>query len=368
MNMPNESSSAEANVAPNNGSSFMKYFKKKKSGPNNNGSKDSSDDSSSASSSAYPYLTERECSFKVGVAEDRNKKCRRTMEDAHTIIYNFEHTPDTGYFAVFDGHAGHATADWCSKKMHVFVENWVAKCQSSSAEQKPFTVSHALGSAFAEADGQIGKLNLQNSGCTAAVAVLRWENSEGTTSSTSLPHSESQNSLPKSASPPSPSSSPSPSASFSTNRRRKLYVANVGDTRVILCRGGQALRLTYDHKGTDSHESRRICNQGGIMMNNRVNGVLAVTRSLGDSYMKDLVTGAPYTTETELCPEDEFIIVACDGLWDVCEDHTAVQLIRHEQDPTRASKILVDHALQNFSSDNLTCMVIRLKSTEEINL
>jgi len=44
-------------------------------------------------------------------------------------------------------------------------------------------------------------------------------------------------------------------------------------------------------------------------------GVLAVTRALGDSYMKELVTGHPYTTETVLQPEaDEFIILACDGV------------------------------------------------------
>lgn len=50
-------------------------------------------------------------------------------------------------------------------------------------------------------------------------------------------------------------------------------------------------------------------------MNNRVNGVLAVTRALGDAYMKDLVTGHPYTTETVIQPDiDEFLILACDGV------------------------------------------------------
>jgi protein phosphatase PTC1 len=49
-------------------------------------------------------------------------------------------------------------------------------------------------------------------------------------------------------------------------------------------------------------------------MSGRVNGVLAVTRSLGDSSMKEFVVGAPYTTETELCEEDEVLILACDGV------------------------------------------------------
>lgn len=49
-------------------------------------------------------------------------------------------------------------------------------------------------------------------------------------------------------------------------------------------------------------------------MNSRVNGVLAVTRSLGDSAMKEFVVGSPYTTETVLGSEDDFLIIACDGV------------------------------------------------------
>ena len=55
--------------------------------------------------------------------------------------------------------------------------------------------------------------------------------------------------------------------------RKVLYAANAGDARAVLCRGGEALRLTYDHKGSDPQETRRIQSAGGFMMNNRVNGV-----------------------------------------------------------------------------------------------
>ncbi len=100
-----------------------------------------------------------------------------------------------------------------------------------------------------------------------------------------------------------------------------------------LSRGGKAVRLTYDHKGSDAQEAKRITDAGGFVMNNRVNGrielgaalarpltahratgVLAVTRSLGDSSMKEFVVGSPYTTETALDEDDEFLIVACDGV------------------------------------------------------
>jgi protein phosphatase PTC1 len=74
------------------------------------------------------------------------------------------------------------------------------------------------------------------------------------------------------------------------------------------------VRLTYDHKGSDKQEAKRITDAGGFVMSGRVNGVLAVTRSLGDSSMKEFVVGSPYTTETQLCDDDEFLILACDGV------------------------------------------------------
>jgi len=80
--------------------------------------------------------------------------------------------------------------------------------------------------------------------------------------------------------------------------------------------------------------------------------------------MKDLVTGHPYTTETVLRDNaDEFLILACDGLWDVCSDQEAVDLVRHVPDPQEASEMLVDYALSRFSSDNLSCMIVRFDPT-----
>lgn len=111
-----------------------------------------------------------------------------------------------------------------------------------------------------------------------------------------------------------------------SNARRVLYCANAGDARGVLCRSGKAVRLTYDHKGSDKQEAKRIVEAGGFVMSGRVNGVLAVTRSLGDSSMKEFVVGAPYTTETELCSEDEFLILACDGVGHVLPLRSIVNL------------------------------------------
>lgn len=294
--------------------------------------------------------------FRVGVWEDRNKKCRRTMEDTHAFLYNFLDTPvtdgttskdksekddadgssqevvesDNGYFAIFDGHAGTFAADWCGKKLHIILEDMIRKNPS-------VPIPELLDQTFTTVDSQLEKLPLKNSGCTAAIAVLRWEervpNDRSTAhlqaaalaaaSKVSKPQDASLSEKGNDASlapvegtvQTAPSDVPGAKPKRPAVRQRVLYTANVGDARIILCRGGKALRLSYDHKGSDENEGKRITNAGGLILNNRVNGVLAVTRALGDAYMKDLVTGHPYTTETVIQPDlDEFMIIACDGV------------------------------------------------------
>jgi len=143
--------------------------------------------------------------------------------------------------------------------------------------------------------------------------------------------------------------------------RRVLYTANAGDARAVLCRAGKAVRLSYDHKGSDKQEAKRITDAGGFVMSGRVNGVLAVTRSLGDSSMKEFVVGAPYTTETELCDDDEFLVLACDGLWDVANDQSVIDLVREIPDAQAASSKLLKHALSHHTTDNVTVVVVRFK-------
>lgn len=314
--------------------------------------------------------------FRVGVTEDKNKKCRRTMEDTHAYLYNFLSTPapsivsdaesissskksqlskdgqestsslapsasnsshvvetDNGYFAIFDGHAGTFAADWCGKKLHVLLEDMIRSNPSTP-------IPELLDQTFTSVDQQLDKLPLKNSGCTAICAVLRWEdripNSQSATGSTAIApaaaaaaqaanaptNGETKSEIQQLSSPPSKApvtglapTTPIAKLKNSATRQRVLYTANVGDARIVLCRNGKALRLSYDHKGSDENEGKRISNAGGLILNNRVNGVLAVTRALGDAYMKDLVTGHPYTTETVIQPDiDEFLILACDGV------------------------------------------------------
>lgn len=261
--------------------------------------------------------------FHVGVSEDRNQGWRNTMEDTHSYVYDFqgvryansatddsvkasspviEHVyaeTDNGYAAIFDGHAGSASAEWCGKNVHVILQRLM--------EENPTTnIPILLDRAFTEADDTMKDLGMY-SGCTAVVGVLRWEDRIGPITpavdaddATKAKHDEGKNAA---------------GEHVSKSRQRILYTANVGDARAVLCRDGKALRLSYDHKASDANERKRINDAGGLVVGNRVNGVLAVTRALGDSYLKPFVTGHPFTTETQIQPDtDEFLILACDGV------------------------------------------------------
>jgi protein phosphatase PTC1 len=270
------------------------------------------------------------------------------MEDTHAYLYNFLGTPaptapdingndppgassesqasdvssnvvetDNGYFSIFDGHAGTFAAEWCGKKLHLILEDIMRKNPNTP-------VPELLDQTFTSVDQQLEKLPLKNSGCTAVIAVLRWEDrvpsTQSATGSAAIASAAAAGRNDANAHSNDTPTQESPSVSIpklqrKAQRQRVLYTANVGDARIVLCRNGKALRLSYDHKGSDENEGKRIANAGGLILNNRVNGVLAVTRALGDAYLKDLVTGHPYTTETVIQPDaDEFIILACDGV------------------------------------------------------
>ena len=79
-----------------------------------------------------------------------------------------------------------------------------------------------------------------------------------------------------------------------------LYVANAGDARAVICVKNQAVRLTYDHKPTDPEELERIRCLGGFVHNCRTNGLLAVSRALGDKDSQPYVTYSPYINKVSL--------------------------------------------------------------------
>lgn len=96
---------------------------------------------------------------------------------------------------------------------------------------------------------------------------------------------------------------------------RRLWVANAGDARAVLCRNSKGIRLSYDHKPTDEAERQRVLDAGGIIIRNRLGAFLAVSRAFGDTSLKEHgLTAEPFITETVLSSEDTHLILACDGV------------------------------------------------------
>ncbi|GAY44409.1 hypothetical protein CUMW_081950 [Citrus unshiu] len=147
----------------------------------------------------------------------------------------------------------------------------------------------------------------------------------------------------------------------------RLLVANVGDSRAVICRGGNAIAVSRDHKPDQTDERQRIEDAGGFVMwagTWRVGGVLAVSRAFGDRLLKQYVVADPEIQEEVIDSSLEFLILASDGLWDVVTNEEAVAMIKPIQDPEEAAKRLMQEAYQRGSADNITCVVVRFLANQ----
>jgi len=149
---------------------------------------------------------------------------------------------------------------------------------------------------------------------------------------------------------------------------RNMIIANAGDCRAVLGRRGRAIEMSKDQKPNCISERLRIEKLGGVVYDGYLNGQLSVSRALGDWHMKGPKGSAcPLSAEPELqeillTEDDEFLIMGCDGLWDVMSNQGAVTMARKElmihNDPQRCSRELVREALKRNSCDNLTVIVV----------
>lgn len=182
---------------------------------------------------------------------------------------------------------------------------------------------------------------------------------------------------------------------------RRLFAANVGDSRVVLCRsGGQCVELTSDHKPSRPDEAARVRAAGGFILHKRVMGELAITRAFGDKSFKmgikamleeeaeelagangsteakdlnaPLVSAEPEIASMVLSHNDEFLLLACDGLFDVFRSQDAIalarqELIAHRGEPAEVARILSDQAIRvRRSRDNVSILIIVLRPFWEL--
>ena len=219
---------------------------------------------------------------------------RVDMEDSHCAALSIDKLPKWSFFAVFDGHAGAKVAEYSSQNLlgeimkHEKVQEIVENINNGRCTVEKYElVEKAIKEAFLNLDHKMREFTetkdgFDRSGSTSVCVLI------------------------------------SPT---------HYYFINCGDSRALLCRKGKVHFATADHKPNNPKERERIQNAGGSVMIQRVNGSLAVSRALGDYDYKNVNNKGP--TEQLVSPEpditaiprinkeDEFLILACDGIFDV---------------------------------------------------
>ncbi|KAG5680583.1 hypothetical protein PVAND_010080 [Polypedilum vanderplanki] len=238
-------------------------------------------------------LSEPVTAKETAICQDDNYKVgsscmqgwRTSMEDAHSHILSLPDDPSTAWFSVFDGHGGGIVAKYASKHLHKYV---------IQRPEFPDDIPVALMQGFLDIDTAMqndDQMKEQMAGSTAVCCLIR---------------------------------------------ENKLYCANSGDSRAIACRNGQLVTLSNDHKPNLPEEMERIYNAGGWVEFNRVNGNLALSRALGDflfkrnhliSAEKQIVTALPEVTVHDLSEEWDFIVLGCDGIWDVLTNQAVINFV-----------------------------------------
>ncbi|XP_008945570.1 PREDICTED: protein phosphatase 1L [Merops nubicus] len=154
---------------------------------------------------------------------------------------------------------------------------------------------------------------------------------------------------------------------------KELTVANVGDSRGVLCdKDGNAIPLSHDHKPYQLKERKRIKRAGGFISFNgswRVQGILAMSRSLGDYPLKNLNVVIPdpdiLTFDLDKL-QPEFMILASDGLWDAFSNEEAVRFIKERLDePHFGAKSIVLQSFYRGCPDNITVMVVKFRNSSK---
>ncbi|GMH03010.1 hypothetical protein Nepgr_004849 [Nepenthes gracilis] len=241
-------------------------------------------------------------------------KANHPMEDYHVAKFTQNHGHELGLFAIFDGHLGDSVPAYLQK--HLF---------ANILKEEEFWTnpSSSIAKAYERTDRAIlsHSPDLGRGGSTAVTAILI----DG----------------------------------------QKLFVANVGDSRAILSRRGQAVQMTTDHEPNTERDS--IVNRGGFVSNMpgdvaRVNGQLAVSRAFGDKNLKSHLRSDPDIKHADIGPDTDLMILASDGLWKVMANQEAVDIARKIKDPLKAAKQLATEAQNRDSKDDISCIVVRFRA------
>ncbi|CAH9108442.1 unnamed protein product [Cuscuta europaea] len=201
----------------------------------------------------------------VGVFSVKGRK--KLMEDSHKIV-SFPRAKK-GFFGVYDGHGGSKAAEFVTENLHSNILEILKTRHGSSAAKE-----EAIKDGYLKTDRQFLEMGICSGVCCVTALI------EGD----------------------------------------EIIVSNLGDCRAVLSRGGSAEVLTKDHRAGQEDEKKRIEDKGGYVEIYggawRVHGVLSVSRSIGDSHLKDWVVAEPETKRMPITSDMQYLVLASDGLWD----------------------------------------------------
>jgi len=141
--------------------------------------------------------------------------------------------------------------------------------------------------------------------------------------------------------------------------------ANAGDCQIVVGEGSDAITLTGGHKPDVPEERARIEAQGGIVVTldvARVQGSLSMSRALGDAALKPFITAEPRVVEGTFGRRNDFVVIACDGLWDTVSPDEALALVRKSRNVQEGADMLCALAMAKGSTDNITVIVLDTRS------
>ncbi|CAH2058649.1 unnamed protein product [Thlaspi arvense] len=248
---------------------------------------------------------------------------RGPMEDRYFAAVD----PDEGahkkaFFGVFDGHGGSKAAEFAAVNLGNNIEAAMAAERSG---EEGYSLERAIRDGYIKTDEDFLKEGSRGGACCVTALISKGE----------------------------------------------LAVSNAGDCRAVISRGGAAEALTTDHNPSQANEFKRIEALGGYVdcCNGvwRIQGTLAVSRGIGDRYLKEWVIAEPETRTLQIKPEFEFLILASDGLWDKVTNQEAVDVVRpycvgvEKPKTLSACKKLAELSCKRGCLDDISLIIIQLQ-------
>lgn len=273
------------------------------------------------------------------------------MEDTHISNLNLDRS--TSLFGVFDGHGGREVA--------VFASRHLATELVMNAAFQAGRIERGLAETFIRIDELLRTVE----GTKEVYKIFK-----NLPDSTSIDFNQAKAEGPASGC----------TAVVAVVQGSELYVANAGDSRCVLARDGVAVAMSVDHKPEMANELARIQSAGGYVSQGRVNGNLNLSRCLGDLEYKSnpalppeeqILTAAPEIKSLSLTPADDFLVLCCDGIWDILSSQQCVDFVyqRIATEPLpRIAEALCDHCLapdvasgEGRGCDNMTALIVAFK-------